>query len=222
LAHWQGSTWSRSFHDKSGSPAQCHHEGESDSLNQPEVATSQPSSGMAPNEKGAEACLDAYQRHLAYVLRTLRRLSISPVDLEDLSHEVFLVLWRTWEQYDPTRDLKPYLFGIIFRLAATHRRKFWREISKPIGEQPDSAPRADRALESEQDRAVVLEALNFVPLKRRAVLVMHDIDEIPMPSVAATLSIPLFTAYSRLRKARLEMEAAVLEIRKTRRRSGSL
>lgn len=30
-----------------------------------------------------------------------------------------------------------------------------------------------------------------------------------MAQVAATLSIPLFTAYSRLRKARTELEAAI-------------
>jgi DNA-directed RNA polymerase specialized sigma24 family protein len=38
---------------------------------------------------------------------------------------------------------------------------------------------------------------------------MHDLDEIPVQDVAATLDIPLFTAYSRLRKARRELEAAV-------------
>lgn len=191
-------------------------------MNQPRIAPNQLRSGMAPIQTSAEACLDAYQCHLDYVLRTLRRLGVSATDVEDLAHEVFLVLWRTWEQYDPTRDLKPYLFGITFRVAATHRRKFWREVPSPICEQADSAPPADRTLESEQDRAVVLKALNFVPLKRRAILVMHDLDEIPMPDIAATLSIPLFTAYSRLRKARREMESAIVEIQKIRRRSGSL
>ena len=38
---------------------------------------------------------------------------------------------------------------------------------------------------------------------------MHDIDAIPVESVAAELKLPKFTVYSRLRKARRELEAAV-------------
>jgi RNA polymerase sigma-70 factor (ECF subfamily) len=41
---------------------------------------------------------------------------------------------------------------------------------------------------------------------------MHDLDEAPMAEVAAALSIPKFTAYSRLRKARTELEAAIRRI----------
>jgi RNA polymerase sigma-70 factor (ECF subfamily) len=52
-------------------------------------------------------------------------------------------------------------------------------------------------------------ALERIPLRRRAVLVMHDLDDISVADVAAVLGIPLFTAYSRLRKARRELEVAV-------------
>ena len=43
---------------------------------------------------------------------------------------------------------------------------------------------------------------------------MHNLEEVPMGQVATTLSIPLFTAYSRLRKARKELEGAVRRIGK--------
>jgi DNA-directed RNA polymerase specialized sigma24 family protein len=39
-------------------------------------------------------------------------------------------------------------------------------------------------------------------LDRRAVFVMHALDEIPVPEIASTLAIPLNTAYSRMRLAR--------------------
>jgi len=38
---------------------------------------------------------------------------------------------------------------------------------------------------------------------------MYDLDDVPMDQVAAALGIPLFTAYSRLRKARRELEGLV-------------
>jgi RNA polymerase sigma-70 factor (ECF subfamily) len=43
---------------------------------------------------------------------------------------------------------------------------------------------------------------------------MHDLEGVPMAEVAATLSIPRFTAYSRLRKARMELEAAIRRVAK--------
>ena len=73
----------------------------------------------------------------------------------------------------------------------------------------DWGPGPDEALQAKQARAMVLSALEKIPLRRRAVLVMHDLEQVPMRQVAATLSLPLFTAYSRLRKARTELEAAL-------------
>jgi hypothetical protein len=42
---------------------------------------------------------------------------------------------------------------------------------------------------------------------------MHDIDRLPMSEIAESLSIYLFTGYSRLRKARKEFAAAVTSLR---------
>jgi RNA polymerase sigma-70 factor (ECF subfamily) len=155
------------------------------------------------------ACLDAFQRELDYVWRTLRRLGAPPSEIEDLAQEVFLALRRSWTEYDQTRPLRPYLFGISFRIASAHQRKRSREVAFGVVEIGDASPGPDDALQSKQARAMVLAALERIPLPRRAVLVMHDIDDVPVGDVAAVLSIPLFTAYSRLRKARKELQAAV-------------
>jgi DNA-directed RNA polymerase specialized sigma24 family protein len=105
----------------------------STALNQIRVVSSQPSSGSVSRHTIDDACLEAYQRELDYLMRTLRRLGVPPEDAEDLAHEVFLVLRRTWQRYDATRALKPFLFGIAFRVAASHRRKHWRELPFPTG-----------------------------------------------------------------------------------------
>jgi len=156
-----------------------------------------------------EACLFAFQKELDYVYRTLRRLGTSASEVEDLAQEVFLALRRSWTEYDPTRPLRPYLFGIAFRIASAYERKRSREVAFGVVELGDSGPGPDEALQTKQARALVLAALERIPLPRRAVLVMHDLDEVPVGEVASVLAIPLFTAYSRLRKARREIEAAV-------------
>jgi RNA polymerase sigma-70 factor (ECF subfamily) len=73
----------------------------------------------------------------------------------------------------------------------------------------DSAPGPDDALRAKRSHALLLAALERIPLPRRAILIMHELDGIPVSDVAEVFSIPLFTAYSRLRKARRELEVAV-------------
>ena len=52
-------------------------------------------------------------------------------------------------------------------------------------------------------------ALDTVPLARRAVVVMHDLDGFPIVEVAARLSLTRVGAYARLRKARKELASAL-------------
>ena len=156
-----------------------------------------------------EACLDAFQQELDYVYRTLRRLGTAPSEVDDLAQEVFLALRRCWSEYDTDRPLRPFLFGISFRIASAYERKRRREVAFGVVEVGDTGPSPDDALQSKQARALVLAALERIPLPRRAVLVMHDIDDVPVREVASVLEIPLFTVYSRLRKARRELDAAM-------------
>lgn len=175
-----------------------------------EVATSH--SGSPP--AGGDECLHVYQRELDYLFGSLRRLGVPPRDLEDVVHEVFLVMHRRWDDYDRMRPLRPWLFGIAFRVASSHRRKGDRELLGHDFEAEDLSARPDEAVAAGQTRGLLLKALAHVPLERRAVLVMHDVDETPMRDIAAELGIPLFTAYSRLRKARKELDGALSRLQK--------
>jgi len=163
-------------------------------------------------EMSHEDSFGAYRREFDYVWRTLRRLGVHNNDVEDLVHEVFLVLHRRWKDYDPTRPLRPYLFGISYRIAAAHHRRRAHEVPSRELELVDEAPEPEQAMQTEQARALVLRALEKLPLQRRAVIIMHDLDEVPMRDIARTLSIPLFTGYSRLRKGRTEFALAVARL----------
>lgn len=177
---------------------------------EPEASGSdRPSGAAAP-----EHALQAYCLEFDYLCRSLQRLGVRQADLEDLAHEVFLVLDRKWGEYDPRRPLRAYLFGIAFRVAAAHRRRQAREIPGEVPDIADAQGDLDELFAAAEARSVVLRALERIPLPRRAVFVMHDLDETPMRVIAETLQIPVFTAYSRLRKARQEFERAVTVLQK--------
>ena len=167
---------------------------------------------LNPQTAAPSACLGIFEREFDYLCATLRRLRVPNSDIEDLVHEVFLVMYRRWETYDPSYPIRPWLFGIAFRVAAAHRRRGWREIPGPGPDMQDPSPGPEQAFATQQARGIVLSALERLPLPRRAVFVMHYIDHMAMQDIASALSIPRFTAYSRLRKARQEFEAAVKSI----------
>ena len=152
-----------------------------------------------------------------YVWHTLRRLGVHERDLEDVTHDVFVTVHKKLGDYDPTRPLKPWLFGIAYRVAsdyrrlARHRREVVTSMSSSEGgfEPADERPAADERYESAQSRALVTEALGALEIDRRAVFVMHELDGHAMPEIARVLSIPLNTAYSRLRLAREQFAVVV-------------
>ncbi len=179
----------------------------------PEVKVSEPKRRDLSERSAEHPCVQAFANEFNYLLRTLRRLGVHENDVEDLAHEVFLVLFQGWERYDPERPLRAYLFGIAFRVASNHRRKYKREVTYAVVEPDDVEPGPDRVFEAQETRDLLLMALEKLPMSRRAVLIMHDIDEMPMTEIASALSIYRFTGYSRLRKARQELAAAVKAVR---------
>jgi len=167
---------------------------------------------LGSRNRASHPSLEAFESEFDYIVRTLRRLGVARDDVEDLAHEVFLVLYRTWDKYDSTRPFRPYVFGIAFRVAANHVRKRSREVTQSVVEVEDLQPGPERLLETAKARALILNALERVPLRRRAVLVMHDIDQLKMGEIAESLSIYRFTGYSRLRKARKEFASAITSL----------
>jgi RNA polymerase sigma-70 factor (ECF subfamily) len=151
-----------------------------------------------------------FEAELDYVFATLRRFGVPPRDLEDVAHEVFLRVHQRWNEYEPSRPLRPWLFAFAFRLASDYRRlaRHRRELFAEAAEPASAAPGADELLAGRDRRALVADALEDVEFERRAVLLLHDLEECPMDEVARMLEIPVNTAYSRLRVAREELVKA--------------
>ena len=173
----------------------------------PEVSAATPAAAPPPLTFAA-----VYRAEFACVVRSLRRLGVAPSDLEDLTHDVFMTAFRRRAAFDPTRPMRPWLFGIAFRLASDFKRlvRHGRELSLDHElEAPDERHKPDEAAALAQDRRLVLDALARIELDRRAVFIMHDIEEHAVPAIAEALEIPVGTAYSRLRAARIEFSEAV-------------
>ncbi|MEZ4269690.1 MAG: sigma-70 family RNA polymerase sigma factor [Myxococcota bacterium] len=175
----------------------------------------------APIDRGAPAPSDSaffratYEAELDYVWRTLRRLGTRERDLEDLTHDVFVAVWRTLDRYDRERPIRPWIFGIAFRVVSDYRRRarFSREIPSDREDAVSPGPSPHAGAEAAEDRALVIAALGALPLEQRAVFVLSAIDGQAMPEIAAALGVPENTCYSRLRLAKKRFADAVRRLR---------
>jgi len=155
-----------------------------------------------------------YESEFGYVVKTLRRLGIPERDLADVAQEAFLRVYQALPSYDPARPVRPWLFGFALRTASNHSRLWRRRNLTPAAvevEVRDTSPTPEQALSSVEERGLLIEALQSLSLPRRAVVVLHEIDGLPIPEVAGVLHIPLNTAYSRLRRGLADLAKALVD-----------
>jgi RNA polymerase sigma-70 factor (ECF subfamily) len=169
----------------------------------------------ASGESSGEVSFRAlYESHFDYLWHTARRLGVPPRHLDDVVHDIFVVVYRRLPDYDPERPIKPWLFGIAYRTVSDFRRRAGNrnELLQEPTHPPQAPADAHHALEAKEARSLVERALERLEPDRRAVFVAHEIEEIPVPQIADALGIPVNTAYSRLRLAREQFTAAVRRV----------
>lgn len=155
-----------------------------------------------------------FTAEFSWVYRTLQRFGVRGADLEDLTHDVFVVFHARRSEFDPSRPVRPWLMGIAFRVASDYRRRasHRNELLQSPEEPPDSKPNPEVATERALARGLLLRAFERLEPERLAVLLLHDVDGVAAPQIAEALGIPLNTAYSRLRLARRDLAKAVADL----------
>jgi RNA polymerase sigma-70 factor (ECF subfamily) len=171
----------------------------------------------APAGAAAPSFEAIYEEHFDFVWRSLRRLGVPEAGADDAVQDVFLAVYRRLGEFEGRSSIKTWLFGFALRVARDARRRAARK-GTPEPLEATLADRAPSPLEQvEQARALRLfdDALGELDDDRRAVFVMGEIEGMTAPEMAEVLGIKLNTAYSRLRLARRDLEAAL-----ARRRGG--
>lgn len=158
------------------------------------------------------------ERHRAPVIHFLYRMTQNQGVSEELAQEVFLRVYRARESYEPAAKFTTWLFRIASRLALNwirDRKNERRHESLDAAAQPGQATRqfADRSPSAEQSllRQSRLEevrmAIEALPAKQRAAVLMHKYREMDYSHIAESLNCSesavkslLFRAYETLRQ----------------------
>ncbi|WP_437680514.1 RNA polymerase sigma factor [Sorangium sp. So ce131] len=155
----------------------------------------------------------------------LRRLGVPRRDRRDILQDVFLAGYESFPTYDPLRARpERWLNRITVHVAAHYRdRAHHRREELSAGRPPrvaDERPSAEDQIDAEQTRSLVLSRLTSLDADVRRILIEHDIDGVPMATVAEQHGIPLSTAYKWRARAIGALRALVEEPRAERRRKG--
>lgn len=153
-----------------------------------------------------------YQRYQQKVRATLYKLCGSEF-LDDLQQEVFLKAWKSLPKLRNSKYFATWLYRICWNTAYDHstaKRRERERLERQI--QESSLSSLARSNHNEQGglwqlhyQDLVQSALQYLTLEHRAVIVLHDLDDLPQKEVAQILSIPVGTVKSRLFKARKEL-----------------
>jgi RNA polymerase sigma-70 factor (ECF subfamily) len=148
---------------------------------------------------------DAFEAEFAPLHRYLaRRLGGSVAD--DVAAETFAIAFRTWDRLDPTRPVRPWLYGIAANLVRHHWRKerrmlraYARTCVDPVHADEDTA--VERVAAEARHRELA-DALASLRPGEREILLLHAWAELTDSEIAGALCLPLGTVKSRLSRAR--------------------
>jgi len=163
-------------------------------------------------------CLaEVYRDHAAFVWRVLRSLGVPDEALDDVVHDVFLVVHRRLPEFDGRAAMTSWLYGIARGVAANHRRGWQRRQDHRRGMlsvvQIDETSDATRRGDPIETADLVERFLRELDLPKREVFVLAELEGMSGGEIAEALGIKVDTVYSRLRVVRAQFKQAVARMR---------
>jgi RNA polymerase sigma-70 factor, ECF subfamily len=146
--------------------------------------------------------VDRYKNALVNYLTHLVR---SRDRAEEVAQDAFVRLYRNAAKYREQERLGPYLYRIATNLVVTEvrREKRWSLLLPRLNASTSqSVPSPDATLLADEIQRQVSAALERLPIKYRAPLVLFEIEEWPYDEIAKALEIPSGTVKSRISRAR--------------------
>ncbi|MDR0330092.1 MAG: sigma-70 family RNA polymerase sigma factor [Chitinispirillales bacterium] len=147
---------------------------------------------------------ELYGRYSSRVFGFLLRMTGDRDVAEDMLQETFLAAMRNADQFDRSRSLLSWLFGIA------HKRTidYYRHAKVESDHAADTAGSVGSRLDSPEDnlankrlRAVVHDAVQTLEPSQREVFMLRELGGVPFKEIAEIMGCPINTALGRMRLA---------------------
>ena len=166
---------------------------------------------LAAQRGEREAFSELVRTHERRAYAVARAIVVNHEDAEDAVQEAFLHAYRALHRFLPDQAFGAWLHRIVANAALdiTRRRKV-----RDADELPETvaSPFRDPA-EANELRIRLKEALDTLPARQRAVIVLHDVEGFKHSEIGVTLGIPEGTARSDLHYARSALREVLGSVR---------
>ena len=152
-----------------------------------------------------DAFAEIVDRYKNSLINYLTHLVRSRDRAEEVAQEAFVRLYDNASKYREQEKLGPYLYRIATNLvvSAIRRERRWGMLLPRLrASSLQVAPPPDAALIGSEIQRQVAAALERLPLKFRAPLVLYEIEEWTYEEIAAALGLRIGTVKSRISRAR--------------------
>jgi RNA polymerase sigma-70 factor (ECF subfamily) len=158
-----------------------------------------------------------YRDNYAVVWRFLLHLGVRKSDVPDVTHNVFMVAYRKLPEFEHRSSIRTWLCGISLRVA----RDFMKSAAVRLEVSEEDLPRGAlpiaedsvEALRQSGQLALAQRLLDALPWEQREVFVLHELEQMTGPEIAALMDTSIGTVRSRLRRARESFQQQVAELK---------
>lgn len=163
--------------------------------------------------------------YLELIYRFAYRLVGNETDASDIAQEVMVKVWQNWTKYDPTQNLKPWLFKIARNTAIDWLRRR-RQIpfsqlnqvddegsEKTFADNlPDLELLPDEVFSQTEIKEKFTRALAELSVDEQIIVSLHLEEGLIFDEIAKIIGRPLNTVKSNYRRALIKLRSKLVEI----------
>jgi len=184
------------------------------------IMTGEAGAGDSPD---FDALVEAYQHKL---YNTVLRMVGNAEDALDIVQDAFMKAYRSMDKFKGQSRVYTWLYRIAVNTALSFRRSAAVQMSRksislddnPGGDDSDSKREvaderyeASSAVQEDETKEKIAEAISRLEPDLRAVVVLRDIEELSYEEIAEILEVPRGTVKSRLHRGRLVLRDELQE-----------
>ncbi|AKV02779.1 RNA polymerase sigma factor RpoE [Labilithrix luteola] len=152
-----------------------------------------------------------YKSEFAFVWRSAIRLGVKTSAIDDVVQEVFFIVHRRLAEFEFRSSIRTWVFAILRRVVADHRRTLRRKPAEPTEASELQAirdPGAGASMARFEASDLVNTLLEALDDEKREVFVLAELEELTLAEIAQITGTNANTVASRLRVARRIFEEA--------------
>jgi RNA polymerase sigma-70 factor (ECF subfamily) len=174
------------------------------------VATAPTDAAGTGSTTAADPLGTLFDIHHPRLFRLARRLSRDADEARDLVQETFLRAARSPRSIPAGQAAEAWLVRVLVNIQRDEwRRRATRKRLDPEGEAEAARPAASDSEASFVAKSTVWRALERLAPRRRAVIVMYELEGVPIAAIARSLSVSAVTVRWHLSMGRRELAAAI-------------